>query len=80
MHYCETLRTRPVAQRFEKQQQAGRALPLDPIAGATVLVGMVLQALHAQVTRDTGIRDEQLVKTLATVWLRAVYGPPDPDK
>jgi hypothetical protein len=27
-----------------------------------------------QVTRDTGIPDEQLVETLATVWLRAVYG------
>lgn len=64
----------PVAQRFDRQQQVGRALPLDPFAGAAVLVGMVLQALHAQVTRDTGIRDEQLVRTLATVWLRAVYG------
>jgi TetR/AcrR family transcriptional regulator, ethionamide resistance regulator len=64
----------PVARRFEKQQRAGRALPLAPLAGASVLVGMVLQALHAQVTRDTGISDEQLVETLATVWLRAVYG------
>jgi TetR/AcrR family transcriptional regulator, ethionamide resistance regulator len=64
----------PVAHRFEKQQRAGRALPLAPLAGASVLVGMVLQALHAQVTRDTGISDEQLVETLATVWLRAVYG------
>jgi hypothetical protein len=26
------------------------------------------------VTRDTGIGDEQLIETLATVWLRAVYG------
>jgi AcrR family transcriptional regulator len=66
--------TRPVARRFEQQQRAGRALPLPPLAGAAVLVGMVLQALHAQVTRDTGIPDEQLVETLATVWLRAVYG------
>jgi TetR/AcrR family transcriptional regulator, ethionamide resistance regulator len=64
----------PVAQRFEKQQRAGRALPLAPFAGASVLVGMVLQALYAQVTRDTGIGDEQLMETLATVWLRAVYG------
>jgi AcrR family transcriptional regulator len=64
----------PVAHRFEKRQRAGRALPLAPLAGASVLVGMVLQALHAQVTRDTGIDDEQLVETLATIWLRAVYG------
>ena len=64
----------PVAQRFEKQQRAGRALPLAPLAGASVLVGMVLQALYAQVSRDTGIGDEDLVETLATVWLRAVYG------
>jgi Transcriptional regulator EthR, C-terminal domain len=64
----------PVAARFEKQQQAGRALPLAPRAGASVLVGMVLQALYAQVGRDSGIGDEELVETLATVWLRAVYG------
>jgi TetR/AcrR family transcriptional regulator, ethionamide resistance regulator len=65
----------PVAQRFEKQQRAGRALPLAPLAGASVLVGMVLQALYAQVgRRDSGIGDEELVETLATVWLRAVYG------
>jgi AcrR family transcriptional regulator len=64
----------PVAQRFEKQQRAGRALPLAPLAGASILVGMVLQALHAQVTRDTGIDDEELVETLARIWLRAVYG------
>jgi AcrR family transcriptional regulator len=70
----------PVAHRFEKQQRAGRALPLAPLAGASVLVGMVLQALYAQVGRDSGIGDEELVDTLATVWLRAVYGlrPPNP--
>jgi AcrR family transcriptional regulator len=65
---------RPVAERFEKQQRAGRALPLAPLAGASVLVGMVLQAIYAQVVRDTGIADDELVDTLATVWLRAVYG------
>jgi AcrR family transcriptional regulator len=66
--------TQPVAERFEKQQRAGRALPLAPLAGASVLVGMVLQALYAQVVRDTGIADDELVETLATVWVRAVYG------
>jgi TetR/AcrR family transcriptional regulator, ethionamide resistance regulator len=64
----------PVAERFEKQQRAGRALPLAPRAGASVLVGMVLQALYTQISRDTGIGDEDLVETLVTVWLRAVYG------
>jgi TetR/AcrR family transcriptional regulator, ethionamide resistance regulator len=66
----------PVADRFENQQRAGRALPLAPLAGASVLVGMVLQALYAQVGRDRGIGDEELVETLATIWLRAVYGHP----
>jgi AcrR family transcriptional regulator len=56
------------------QQQAGRALPLNPRAAATELVWMVLDAAYRQIREDAELPDELVVDTLTTIALRTVYG------
>jgi AcrR family transcriptional regulator len=57
------------------QQAAGRALPLDPRAGATLLVWQVVDAAYRQVRAPSPeLPDEIVAETLARIALRTVYG------
>jgi TetR/AcrR family transcriptional regulator, ethionamide resistance regulator len=62
----------PLAQWIENRQRAREGSPLDARAGASVLVGMVVQALYQQVSHETGFGDEQLIDALSTVCERAL--------
>ncbi|MGH2963769.1 MAG: TetR/AcrR family transcriptional regulator [Solirubrobacterales bacterium] len=63
----------PLAAQIRDGQGAG-ALPVDPRAGAAVLVGAVVQALYHQVSGDTDLSDDQLVDALTALWERALFG------
>jgi TetR/AcrR family transcriptional regulator, ethionamide resistance regulator len=83
--YDQVIRARVVgfAERFiaaaattiAAQQTAGRALALDPRAGATLLVWSVVDAVYRQIRDDSELPDELVVDTLTTIALRTVYGP-----
>jgi AcrR family transcriptional regulator len=65
------------ATQIEHERAAGLAPPGPPdtAALAAVLVGMNVQAFHeASRRRRPAAPDQELVDTLTTVWLRAVYG------
>lgn len=64
-----------IERRIRNQQKARVALPLAPRPAAIALVSMVTQTLYHHVTHDAGIKDQQVVKTLTTIAVRAVYGP-----
>jgi AcrR family transcriptional regulator len=67
------------AEQIERERAAGLALPGPPSARslARALVAMNQQALHeASLRRRSGAADRELVDTLTTVWMRAVYPPP----
>ena len=69
---------RPVAEWIQERQRVGGTPPFDPRAGASVLVGMVVQSLYQQVSHDTGLSDEQLIDALVAVIDCAVYGATTP--
>jgi AcrR family transcriptional regulator len=56
------------------QQAAGNALPIDPRAGATILVWTTIDAAYRQVRRPADVPDDLVVDTLTTIALRTVYG------
>jgi len=65
------------AEQIESERAAGLALPGPPSARAlaTVLVTMNEQACFNQtLTRKSTETDAELVDTMTTIWLRAVYG------
>jgi AcrR family transcriptional regulator len=65
------------AEQIESERAAGVALPGPPSARAlaTVLVTMNEQACFNQtLTRRSPETDAELVDTMTTIWLRAVYG------
>ncbi len=67
------------AEQIESERAAGVALPGPPSARAlaTVLVTMNEQACFNQtLTRNSTETDAELVDTMTTIWLRAVYGSP----
>jgi AcrR family transcriptional regulator len=66
-----------IAERIRKQREAGVALPIDPRAAAVALVMMVVETLYHHVSSDEGLTDEQVLETLVTISVRAVYGPVD---
>ncbi|HEX2085698.1 MAG TPA: TetR/AcrR family transcriptional regulator [Solirubrobacteraceae bacterium] len=67
-----------IERRIRAQVARGAALPLDPRAAAIALVAMVEHSLYHHVSADDGVADEQLVETLVTIAVRAVYGPTAP--
>jgi AcrR family transcriptional regulator len=64
-----------IEQRIRRQIKAGAALPIAPRAAAVALVAMVTETLYHHVTTDEKTSDNEMVKTLVTVCVRAVYGP-----
>jgi AcrR family transcriptional regulator len=60
--------------RIRNQRRAGIALPIAPRPAAIALVLMVTQTLYHHVTREEKTSDRQLVDTLVTIAVRAVYG------
>jgi AcrR family transcriptional regulator len=67
------------AEQIERERGAGLALPAPPSARslARALVAMNQRALHeASLRRRSGAADRELVETLTTVWMRALYPPP----
>jgi len=66
------------AARIERDQAAGRALPLDPREGAAALVWMTERYLAATFDEPgTGDRSKA-VDTLLAIWMRAIYGSDQP--
>jgi AcrR family transcriptional regulator len=57
------------------QQAAGNALPLDPRAGATLLVWATIDTAYRQLRAGSVLDDELAIDTLTTMALRTVYGP-----
>jgi AcrR family transcriptional regulator len=66
-----------IEERIRKQRKAGIALPIHPRAAAVALVMMVVETLYHHVSSDEGLTDDQVLETLVTISVRAVYGPVD---
>jgi TetR/AcrR family transcriptional regulator, ethionamide resistance regulator len=66
-----------IERRIRRQQERGIALPIEPRPAATALVLMVVGTLHHHVSRPGGPADDDVVDTLVTIAVRAVYGPVD---
>jgi AcrR family transcriptional regulator len=63
--------------RIKHRQSAGDALPINPRAGAEILVVMVIETLYSHVSHATRISDKTLAETLTAIVTRSVYGPVD---
>jgi TetR/AcrR family transcriptional regulator, ethionamide resistance regulator len=63
-----------IEERIRRQRRAGKALPIAPRPAAVALVLMVTDTLYHHVTREEKTSDRQLVDTLVTIAVRAVYG------
>jgi AcrR family transcriptional regulator len=63
-----------IEERIRRQRRAGKALPIAPRPAAIALVLMVTDTLYHHVTREEKTSDRQLVDTLVTIAVRAVYG------
>lgn len=69
------------AERIRRERRDGRARPGPPSAHAlaSALTTLNEQALLAQAARRPfAIDDSELVRTLTTIWLRAIYGTDSP--
>jgi AcrR family transcriptional regulator len=63
-----------IEERIRRQRRAGKALPIAARPAAVALVLMVTETLYHHVTREEKTSDRQLVDTLVTIAVRAVYG------
>ena len=66
-----------IEERIRKQRRRGAALPIHPRAAAVALVMMVVETLYHHVSGGEELTDEQVLETLVTIAVRAVYGPVD---
>ena len=63
-----------IERRVASQQARGAALAIPPRAAAIALVSMVTQTLYHHVTGKDDVSDDELVETIVTIAVRAVYG------
>lgn len=66
-----------IEERIRKQHESGATLPIDPRAAAVALVMMVVETLYHHVSSADGLSYQQVLDTLVTISVRAVYGPVD---
>jgi AcrR family transcriptional regulator len=66
-----------IERRIRSQQKKGIALPIPARAAATALVSMVVETLYQHVVSGKRSKDEEVVETLVTIAVRAVYGDAD---
>ena len=64
-----------IERRIRRQQDAGAALPMPPRPAARALILMVTGTLYEHVGSEDPSADDELVDTLTTIAVRAVYGP-----
>ena len=62
------------ARHIEEEIEAGRVLPLDPQQTATALVWMMERYLNLSLGREPATPRETVSHTLATIWIRVLYG------
>ena len=66
------------ARHIEEEIAAGRSLPLDPRETATALVWMMERHLNLALGRSPFASPAVVQETLATIWVRVLYGEPAP--
>jgi AcrR family transcriptional regulator len=60
--------------QIRRHQKRGAALPIHPRLAAEIVVAMTIDAVYEQLVRGGGISDEDVVRAVATVGVRALYG------
>jgi AcrR family transcriptional regulator len=63
--------------RLKREQEAGHAVGLDPVATSTALVWMVERTTYQRIAQGENTDDPAFLQSLVDIWTRVVYGRVD---